>query len=268
MFSLQRLEEATVFLQAAQQADILGPQHSSSISAAAALALAYAKQSRYTEALALYRQTAHSAAEGLGKHHATTLDLRLGVADTLRQLGQNDEAAATGARLLRAHRRALKTQASRSDQLRLARAIELVLSGRIETLPKRLKLIEEAAEAGTGLMISASRGIRLVGSFARSMASSTSNPLVSRSCAPVLTCYRPMRAARRRRAGSDEPWRWLMFLKAFQATLRLRRALSLQWHQQPTIWRCCFAVAEKAQRLRGCCGVLRKALQRTIKLQS
>eukprot|EP00439_Symbiodinium_sp_Y106_P040411 s901_g4.t4 len=152
-----RLEEATVFLQAAQQADILGPQHSSSISAAAALALAYAKQSRYTEALALYRQTAHSAAEGLGKHHATTLDLRLGVADTLRQLGQNDEAAATGARLLRAHRRALKTQASRSDQLRLARAIELVLSGRIETLPKRLKLIEEAAEVYGKLDIKSSR---------------------------------------------------------------------------------------------------------------
>ncbi|CAE7564624.1 Klc [Symbiodinium sp. CCMP2592] len=152
-----RLEEATVFLRAAQQADILGPQHPSSISAAAALALAYAKQSRYTEALALYRQTAHSAAEGLGKHHATTLELRLGVADTLRQLGQNDEAAATSARLLRAHRRALKTKALRSDQLRLARAIELVLGGRVETLPKRLKLIEEAAEVYAKLDMKSSR---------------------------------------------------------------------------------------------------------------
>ena len=138
-----------MFLQAAQQADILGPQHSSSISTAAALALAYAKQSRYTEALALYRRTARAAAEDLGKHHATTLDLRLGVADTLRQMGQHDEAATTGARLVRTQRRKLKTQPSRSDQLRLARALELVAGTRVEKLPKRLKLIEEAAEAGT-----------------------------------------------------------------------------------------------------------------------
>ncbi|CAE7745138.1 unnamed protein product [Symbiodinium sp. CCMP2456] len=156
MLAHNRLEEATVFLQAAQQSDILGPQHSSSISTAAALASAYAKQSRYTEALALYRRTARSAAEDLGKHHATTLDLRLGVADTLRQMGQHDEAAAAGARLAKTQRRKLKTQSSRSDQLRLARALELVAGARVEKLPKRLKLIEEAAEVYAKLGIKSS----------------------------------------------------------------------------------------------------------------
>ena len=153
-------------LQAAQQlAEMLGPQHSSSITAAAALALAYAKQSRLKEALLLYQRTARLAAQGLGKHHATTLDLRLGVADALQKLGRHDEAAAAGARLLRAQR-ALAVP-SHNDQLRLARALELTAGAaggagpgpKASALPKRLELMQEAAEAQS-LRLRVNRGRR------------------------------------------------------------------------------------------------------------
>ena len=126
--------------------DVMGEEHSSSIAAMGALALARVKQGRLREAHVLYERATRSSARGLGKHHATTLDLRLGAVDALRQLGRHDEATAKGLRLLRAQRAA--GSALRADEMRLARALELAAGPATAAGGlAQARLLQEAAEA-------------------------------------------------------------------------------------------------------------------------
>lgn len=122
--ALGRLDEAdqpSIVSQAFLTAS-LGAEHPSALSSATQLAALRQRQRRSAEAVVLYGDAARAAERGLGRKHATTLELQQSRLDVLLELGRADEARRLGRRLVAQRREVAGPTAS--PDVRVARAME------------------------------------------------------------------------------------------------------------------------------------------------